>query len=141
MREQLHASCVDVDGLGILVTGESGSGKSSLCAQLLVQGARLVADDQVIVDAKDGGLYASCPGTIGGLIELYPFGVVAVAGPVMSTRLVVCYHCVTGVAIERAAEPSLLALCGLGIPKWDVNAASMPLSAQILLHIQGLKQV
>jgi len=46
---QLHASCVSIDGKGILLLGPSGSGKSDLSLRLIDGGATLVADDRVDV--------------------------------------------------------------------------------------------
>jgi len=43
----IHASCVAVDGKGLLITGASGSGKSALALQLMAFGAHLIADDRV----------------------------------------------------------------------------------------------
>src|SRR6202023_3783087 len=41
----IHAVLVDVLGLGVLITGESGIGKSECALDLIVRGHRLVADD------------------------------------------------------------------------------------------------
>lgn len=65
----LHASCVAVDGRGLLILGPSGAGKSSLALRLLALGARLVADDRTEVTAVGGRLIARCPPAIRGLIE------------------------------------------------------------------------
>jgi HPr kinase/phosphorylase len=66
----LHASCVAVDGRGLLILGPSGSGKSSLALRLLAGGATLVADDRTRVAVVDGQLLASCPNPdLTGLIE------------------------------------------------------------------------
>ena len=43
----LHGVCMDVLGLGILITGESGVGKSELALELISRGHGLVADDVV----------------------------------------------------------------------------------------------
>ncbi len=140
MRDQLHASCVDIGGAGVLITGDSGSGKSSLATQLMVLGAQLVADDQVMIDPADGKLIASCPSGIKGKLELYPFGVVPV--PVVAhTSLVAWYHCrMRPFIAQRANEPVMVPLCGAFLPQWDVDATSVPLAAQIIFHIQSLKQ-
>ena len=45
----LHASLVDVYGVGLLVTGRSGIGKSEVALDLVERGHRLVADDIVII--------------------------------------------------------------------------------------------
>lgn len=48
-QESLHASLVDVYGVGMLVTGRSGIGKSEVSLDLVERGHRLVADDIVII--------------------------------------------------------------------------------------------
>ncbi|HYL79251.1 MAG TPA: hypothetical protein VEU07_00475, partial [Candidatus Acidoferrum sp.] len=49
----LHGDLVDVYGIGVLLLGESGTGKSECALDLVTRGHRLVADDVVEV-AKDG---------------------------------------------------------------------------------------
>ena len=46
---QLHADLVEVHGLGTLILGKSGIGKSEVALELVTHGHRLVADDVVIV--------------------------------------------------------------------------------------------
>lgn len=65
----LHASCVSFNGNGLLITGPSGSGKSALALQLMALGADFVADDQTLVQQRDGRLIAHAPATTRGLIE------------------------------------------------------------------------
>lgn len=48
----IHGDLVDVFGLGLLITGESGMGKSELALDLITKGHRLVADDIVCVKRK-----------------------------------------------------------------------------------------
>jgi hypothetical protein len=71
----LHATCVAIDGRGVLLIGKSGSGKSDLALRLLDRGAILVSDDGTIVEASDGDLYASAPDTIAGKIEVRGLGI------------------------------------------------------------------
>ena len=49
----LHGSLVDVYGIGLLLTGKSGIGKSEVALDLVERGHRLVADDVVIVTRKE----------------------------------------------------------------------------------------
>jgi HPr kinase/phosphorylase len=67
--QTLHASCVAVNGRGLLILGPSGSGKSGLALRMLALGAFLVADDRTEVTEGEGGLVATCPPPIRGLIE------------------------------------------------------------------------
>ena len=51
---QVHATCIEVDGMGVLLRGPSGSGKSDLALRLIDGGARLVADDRTDLAVEDG---------------------------------------------------------------------------------------
>ena len=72
----LHGTCVSVGGVGVLILGEPGSGKSSLALRLIdepgygISGvlvrSKLVADDQVIVTREPDRLVASAPPTLRG---------------------------------------------------------------------------
>ncbi len=52
----LHATLVDVFGVGVLLTGKSGVGKSETALELIERGHRLVADDMVVVKKIDESL-------------------------------------------------------------------------------------
>ena len=83
----LHATCVAVEGRGVLICGPSGAGKSALGLQLMALGARLVADDQVALSRRDGALWAACPPTIRGMIEARGVGLLN-ADPVEGAEVV-----------------------------------------------------
>jgi hypothetical protein len=51
----LHASAVEVGGQALAIVGQSGAGKSTLAALLCSEGAHLVADDALRVDATESG--------------------------------------------------------------------------------------
>jgi hypothetical protein len=51
----LHASAVELGGSALAIAGPSGTGKSTLAALLCAAGARLVSDDTLLVEARDGG--------------------------------------------------------------------------------------
>jgi len=65
----VHASCVAAGGRAVLILGRSGAGKSSLALQLIGLGARLVADDRTMLEARPGALVAAAPAPIRGLVE------------------------------------------------------------------------
>ncbi|QUJ75740.1 serine kinase [Sulfitobacter albidus] len=73
-----HATCVAVDGAGVLILGPSGSGKSALALSLMAMGATLVADDRTTLSASEGTLWAEPPATIAGLIEARGVGLLRV---------------------------------------------------------------
>jgi HPr kinase/phosphorylase len=55
-RELIHGSMVDVYGIGVLITGRSGIGKSEVALDLVSRGHRLVADDIVTVVRRTSGV-------------------------------------------------------------------------------------
>lgn len=74
---RLHATCVAIDGRGVLLTGPPGAGKSDLALRLIDRGARLVSDDGVEIARAGAGLIASAPATIAGKLEVRGIGIVA----------------------------------------------------------------
>jgi HPr kinase/phosphorylase len=61
-RETIHGVLVDILGLGVLIVGESGIGKSECALDLVVRGHRLVADDTVEVRRRaETTLVGTCP--------------------------------------------------------------------------------
>lgn len=61
-REVIHGVLLDVLGLGVLLVGESGIGKSECALDLVVRGHRLVADDTVEIRKRaESIIIGSCP--------------------------------------------------------------------------------
>ena len=78
-RTIVHAVLMDVLGLGVLITGESGIGKSECALDLIVRGHRLVADDTVEVRRRaETILIGSCPELTRHHMELRGLGVINV---------------------------------------------------------------
>lgn len=79
-RATLHGVFMEVYSIGVLLTGDSGVGKSELALELLTRGHRLVADDapeftQIAPDVIDG----TCPELLQDLLEVRGLGIVNVA--------------------------------------------------------------
>ena len=78
-RTIIHAVLMDVLGLGVLITGESGIGKSECALDLIVRGHRLVADDTVEVRRRaETILIGCCPELTRHHMELRGLGVINV---------------------------------------------------------------
>ena len=61
-RQVIHGVLMDMLGLGVLITGESGIGKSECALDLVVRGHRLVADDTVEIRRRgETTLIGTCP--------------------------------------------------------------------------------
>ncbi|GAC41187.1 HPr(Ser) kinase/phosphatase [Paenibacillus popilliae] len=75
----IHGVLVDVYGVGMLITGGSGIGKSETALELVKRGHRLVADDAVeIRQTSDNQLHGSAPELIRHLLEIRGIGIINV---------------------------------------------------------------
>ncbi|MBR4290991.1 MAG: HPr(Ser) kinase/phosphatase [Oscillospiraceae bacterium] len=75
-----HGVLMEVYGEGVLLTGESGIGKSEAAVELLKRGHRLIADDAVeIKKISDNSLIGTAPDLIRDYVELRGIGIVNVA--------------------------------------------------------------
>ena len=75
----VHGVLVDVFGEGVLITGESGIGKSEAALELIKRGHRLVTDDAVeIRKVSDETLVGSAPDITKHFIELRGIGIIDV---------------------------------------------------------------
>ncbi|WP_274366144.1 HPr(Ser) kinase/phosphatase [Paenibacillus thermotolerans] len=75
----IHGVLVDVYGVGMLITGSSGIGKSETALELIKRGHRLVADDAVeISQTADNTLYGNAPDLIKHLVEIRGLGIINV---------------------------------------------------------------
>jgi HPr kinase/phosphorylase len=76
-RTMIHAVLMDVLGLGVLLAGESGIGKSECALDLIVRGHRLVADDTVEIRRRQETiLIGACPELTRHHMELRGLGVI-----------------------------------------------------------------
>ena len=124
MSEAIHGTAVLVGSDGVLIRGESGTGKSSLALALIERGGKLIADDRLMLSAVNGRLIATPPAPTAGRIELRGHGLISVPherGCVI--RLVA--DIVTEEGLERMPEPHQLSatLLGIALPRQPVPEA------------------
>lgn len=75
-RISLHGVFMDVLGVGVLITGDSGAGKSELALELITRGHGLVADDVVdIARVASGVLEGRCPEMLKDFLEVRGLGI------------------------------------------------------------------
>ena len=72
----IHGVLLDVLGIGILLLGKSGIGKSETALDLVVRGHRLVADDIVHIRQKGGHVFGSGSGIIRHHMEIRGLGII-----------------------------------------------------------------
>jgi len=140
MPEKLiHATCVAIDGQGVLLLGPSNSGKSDLALRLIDGGARLVADDQVAV-AEDGvSLIATAPDRISGLLEVRGLGIVKLDA-VASVRLSLVVELVTPDRVERLPNTATWQCMRIALPmiKLTPFEASTPAKLRLAVSVPNM---
>jgi serine kinase of HPr protein (carbohydrate metabolism regulator) len=119
---------------GVLITGQSGSGKSHLAMKALRAGWRLVADDRVLIWQDQGRVYGRAPQILGGLIEVRGLGVIAAPTPVLGyCQIALVAQMTPPGALERWPEPKTETLAGQTISALELDPFG-DLSTQILEH-------
>jgi HPr kinase/phosphorylase len=104
VREVIHGVLMDILGLGVLIVGESGIGKSECALDLVARGHRLVADDTVEVRRRgETAIVGTCPELTRHHMEVRGLGVINVRD-------------LFGVASTRAAKRVELVV---QLERWD----------------------
>ena len=131
--ERLHASCVAIGGLGVLLSGRSGAGKSDLALRLIDRGATLVADDATLVIRRGQGLVAQGLDASAGRMEVRELGLVTmVAEPEALVALLVDLD-TQGERYPQAAATRHVAGVALPVLKLDPKPASAPIKVELAL--------
>jgi HPr kinase/phosphorylase len=78
-REVVHGDLLDIFAIGVLILGDSGSGKSEGALELVHRGHRLVADDVVeIYRIRNEDLMGQAPEDVRGLMEVRGLGLISI---------------------------------------------------------------
>ncbi|MCG5243161.1 HPr kinase/phosphorylase [Azospirillum doebereinerae] len=128
----MHGTCVLLSGIGVLLRGEPGSGKSDMALRLIDGGAQLVADDQVVLRAVDGRLTATAPDTLAGLLEVRGVGILPVPDA-DSAELGLIVDLVPSERVERLPEPVREPILGVSLPRLALAAFEASAPAKLRL--------
>jgi len=136
--ENVHATCVDINGAGVLITGDSGVGKSDLALRLIEnKGAVLVADDRTDLKEENGTLTAMPPKTIEGLMEVRGVGIIKKEiKPKTSVKLVV--EAALNEKIERYPEPQFFENQGVLLPKIFLNLLEASAPDKVVVKLKSV---
>ncbi len=135
----VHATCVELYGLGVLLRGPSGSGKSDLALRLIDGGARLVADDQVVLTAEAGGIQAAAPIQIAGRIEVRGVGIVEVA-TIDTAPVVLVVELVAPADVPRLSDPNECLLAGTTLRSISLAPFEASAAAKVRLAVLAEKR-
>jgi serine kinase of HPr protein (carbohydrate metabolism regulator) len=118
---------------GVLLLGDSGTGKSDLALRLVERGWSLVADDRVLVWADEARRFGRAPEPLTGLIELRGQGVLEGAPWLSYSEIVLVVSSVErSVSLERTPSPRVRNVQGAALPCFDVHPLDASAPARIL---------
>ncbi len=134
---QIHASCVALDGRGVVLRGPSGAGKSDLALRLIDDGAELVADDRVELSTEDERLYAAAPQALVGLLEARGIGILNIAYRARAQVFCVVDLIGTNETVERLPEQRTITLEGIVLPATRLAAfeSSAPAKVRMAMRV------
>ncbi len=133
------ASCVSIGGAAVLISGESGIGKSELALALIDRGARLISDDHTGLRLEGGRLIASPAQNISGLLEVRNLGLLPIEpGPDCPVALLIELNRAAPRWIERSQHRVIL---GVGVPEIMLAPEShvLAIKAEMALQAYGVK--
>lgn len=143
MTSLIHANCLEIAGVGCLIVGDAGAGKSSVCANLLMDGAKLIADDQALLSLKHGTLHARAPQALQRIMQLHGLGIIELSEPHIAeeTTIELAFHCLNERSyIKAISHHAPIQYLGIEVPCYRIFPAHYALSAQLTLFCKAWRE-
>ena len=126
-REVIHGVLMEVHGLGILIVGESGVGKSESAIELIERGHRLIADDVVELEKSAQGLVGRSPKIVRHYMELRGLGVINVKDLFGANAIQLSMPLQLVVRLERWDKATEVERLGLEVHTYTILGVDLPL--------------
>ena len=134
----IHSTSVVIDDNGVLILGDSGSGKSDLALRLIDNGATLISDDISICRKNSNNIYLYCPPEIKGLLEVREIGIITVPFVErIKLRLVVNLKSNNN---ERFPKDSSFRILGIKIPIINIEGKNSSAVAKIKVKLNEIRE-
>ncbi len=136
----VHSNSLIIGTRGILVRGDSGSGKTSLMLRLIDAAksqssfAAMVSDDQTILLTANGRLIAHRAGAISSLVEIRGLGIVPMSS-VRSTIVHLVVDLVDVSSVERMPKRDCISIEGISIRHLRLPLKSEDKSCRMVFHM------
>ena len=136
--KRIHSTSVVIDDNGVLILGDSGSGKSDLALRLIDNGATLISDDVSICRKNSNNIYLYCPPEIKGLLEVREIGIITVPFVErIKLRLVVNLKSNNN---ERFPKDSSFRILGIKIPIINIEGKNSSAVAKIKVKLNEIRE-
>ena len=135
--KKFHSTSVVIEDLGILIRGQSGSGKSDLALRLIDSGATLISDDLTICKKIGDYLYLYPHSKTKGLLEVREIGIMTVPY-VENIKLNLVVELVEE-KFERIPRVMNCSILGLKFPKIKIFGKSSSAVAKIKIKLNQIR--
>ena len=136
--KRIHSTSVVIDDNGVLILGDSGSGKSDLALRLIDNGATLISDDISICRKNSNNIYLYCPPEIKGLLEVREIGIITVPFvEKIKLRLVVNLKSNNN---ERFPKDNSFRILGIKIPLISIEGKNSSAVAKIKVKLNEIRE-
>ena len=136
--KRIQSTSVVIDDNGVLILGDSGSGKSDLALRLIDSGATLISDDISICRKNSNNIYLYCPPEIKGLLEVREIGIITVPFVErIKLRLVVNLKSDNN---ERFPKDSSFRILGIKIPIINIEGKNSSAVAKIKVKLNEIRE-
>lgn len=146
--ELLHATAISSGGRAALIRGPSGSGKSDLALRCLAlapnpfvcEPARLLCDDQVLIERNGQHLMAVCPPSISGKLEIRGLGILeSVPAEPQPVRVALIVD-LSSSTIDRFPDPwPHAAILGVAVPLLILNPFEPSSALKLMIALTSPK--
>ena len=136
--KRIHGSSIVLEDNGVMITGESGSGKSDLALRMIDTGATLISDDITICKKKLNEIYHFCPTQTKGLIEVREVGIMTVPFvEKIKLRMVVR---LTDENLDRLPKIKFIKILGIKIPFLKMDGKNISAVAKIKVKLNEIRE-
>tara|TARA_Y100000766_G_C18342899_1_gene335697 strand:- start:66 stop:491 length:426 start_codon:yes stop_codon:yes gene_type:complete len=136
--KRLYSSSIVFDDSGVLILGESGSGKSDLALRLIDSGATLISDDLTICNKKINNIFLSCPTQTKGLLEVREVGIITVPFVErIKLRMVVKLNIKK---LKRIPDPKFFKILGLKFPLLELDGRNSSAVVKIKVKLNEIRE-
>ncbi len=136
--KRVHSSSIVLDDNGVLIMGDSGSGKSDLALRLIDNGATLISDDVTICKKKINEIYLFCPIATKGLLEVREVGIITV--PFVEKIKLKMVVKLTNENLNRIPKKKFYKILGLKIPLLMMDGRNSSAVVKIKVKLNEIRE-
>ncbi len=133
-----HATMIAYDGMGCVILGAPGIGKSRLAQDAIMGGAKLVADDQVTFSLQSGLVVGAPPPPLAGMLEMRGIGIVRISDALPRSLVHLIIELDASVT-DHLPEQQRMELLGVSLPYLRIAPPPKTSAAGLLLYLRALR--